>query len=74
MRYLFIVALTLLLSSCGDQDWQELRKENLDKVKASCASSGGSLTITYEVSTFTSTVRVTCSYPNRTDPVLDIQP
>lgn len=70
MRYLFIL---LFLAGCSDTELQETRKENLDKVKASCASSGGSLTITYEVSTFTSLVRITCSYPSRTDPTLDLQ-
>lgn len=70
MRYLILL---LFLAGCSDTELQETRKENLDKVKASCANSGGSMTIIYEVSTFTATISVTCSYPARTDPNLDLQ-
>jgi hypothetical protein len=71
MKYVLI--LFIFLAGCANEDWQETRKNNLDKVKASCASSGGQLTITYEVSTFTSSIRVTCSYPSQLDPNLDLQ-
>lgn len=72
MKILALI-LPLILTSCSFPDMQELRKENIDRMKRSCASTGGVLTIEYGVSTFTSSLSIKCTYPSHIDPSIDLK-
>lgn len=73
---LLSLSLTTLLSGCAffTDDWQATRKEDIENVKDSCMKGGGQMTISYEISTFSSALRLTCSYPQHSVPELTEQP